>query len=305
MTTERTSQPSTGITGGTNRRIVYALGLLVVALVFHQTVWGVARLSLSSTLYSHIALMPLVSAYLVYLRKGTLPPSSRPPVLLTLFFFGAAATSAAIAWTGGSELQPQSLLALGMFGMIMSMLGWTAACWGEGILRALAVPAGLLLFMIPMPEVVEKMAAEGLQVASASAAHVFFLLTGVPLYREGLVFRLPGLTIEVAEECSGIRSTLILLISSIVAADVFLRTPWKKWLLGGLVIPLGILRNGFRIVSISLLTIYVDPNIIRGPLHRRGGPIYFILSLAILLIILMILRRTENKVGGRKPGGAM
>ncbi len=285
------------------RTLIYGLGLLAVALVFHQTVWGIARLSLSSTLYSHIALMPLVSAYLVYIRRDTLPPSSRPPVLLTLLFFGAAATSAAIAWTGGSELQPQSLLALGMFGMVMCTLGLTAACWGAAIFRALAVPATLLLFMIPMPESIENMAAEGLQFASATAAQWFFSLTGEPVYRDGLIFQLPGLTILVAEECSGIRSTLVLLISSIVAADVFLRTPWKKWLLVGLVIPLGILRNGFRIVSISLLTIHVDPEIIHGPLHRRGGPIFFMLSLAILLIILLLLRRTENQIIVPKTSG--
>jgi exosortase C (VPDSG-CTERM-specific) len=287
-----------------NRRmLIYGLCLLAVVLVFHRTAWTLARLSLHSDLYSHIPIIPLISAYLVYLRRDTLPSASRPPVLLTVLFFGTAAASAVIAWTAGSTFEPHARLALGVLGMVLGVLGCTAVCWGADVLRAIALPAALLLFMIPMPESVEQMAAEGLQVASATAAHWLFNLAGTAVYRDGLVFRLPGLTIEVAEECSGIHSTLVLLISSIVAADVFLQTPWKKWLLAGLVIPLGILRNGFRIVSISLLTLTVDPGIIRGPLHRNGGPIYFILSLVILFLILMILRRTEKTVGGRKAAG--
>ena len=305
MTTESPRRNSACSEGGVNRRIpIFALGLLSVALVFHRTLWEIARLSWNSSLYSHLVLMPLVSAYLVYLRKKSLPATARPPILITAVLFLAAAAGVLIArYSPG--LEPRAGLAFCAFGMVMCALGVTAACWGAAIFRALAVPATLLLFMIPMPESVESMAAEGLQFASATAAQWFFSLAGAPVYRDGLIFQLPGLTILVAEECSGIRSTLILLISSIVAADVFLRTSWKKWLLVGLVIPLGILRNGFRIVSISLLTIHVDPEIIHGPLHRKGGPIFFMLSLAILLIILLLLRRTENKIVDPKaPGGA-
>jgi exosortase/archaeosortase family protein len=79
-----------------------------------------------------------------------------------------------------------------------------------------------------------------------------------------------------------------------VAAQLFLAKTWSRIVLVAAVIPLGILRNGFRIMVIGLLCIHVDPNMIHSIIHRRGGPIFFALSLAPLLLILWLLRRRES-----------
>src|SRR5204863_103315 len=81
----------------------------------------------------------------------------------------------------------------------------------------------------------------------------FFNLTGTPVLRHGVVFQLPGITIEVAQECSGIRSSWVLFITSLVASHMFLKSPWRRAILVAFVIPLGVIRNGFRILVIGLL----------------------------------------------------
>ena len=62
------------------------------------------------------------------------------------------------------------------------------------------------------------------------------------------------------------------------------------------VIPLGILRNGFRILVIGLLCVHVGPHMIDSPIHHQGGPFFFALSLVPLFLLLWWLRRQEQRL---------
>ena len=106
----------------------------------------------------------------------------------------------------------------------------------------------------------------------------------------GLAFQLPNVTIEVAPECSGIRSSLVLFITSLVAGHLLLERPWQRALLTLLVIPLGILRNAVRIVTIGWLCTHHGPEMIHSAIHHRGGPFFFAISLVPLLAMLVIFR---------------
>jgi len=97
----------------------------------------------------------------------------------------------------------------------------------------------------------------------------------------------------VAKECSGIRSSLVLVITSLLAANMFLRTTWRRALLVVAVIPLGLLRNGLRILVISLLCVHIGPEMINSVIHRRGGPLFFVASLIPLFVLLWWLRRRD------------
>jgi exosortase/archaeosortase family protein len=135
--------------------------------------------------------------------------------------------------------------------------------------------------------------------ASAEVANLFFYLSGTPFLRAGLFFQLPNITIEVAQECSGIRSSWVLFITSILAANLFLKTPWRRLVLVVFVIPLAILRNGFRILVIGLLCVNIGPQMIHSLIHRRGGPLFFVLSLIPLFLVLWWLRKGD--VQTRQP----
>jgi exosortase/archaeosortase family protein len=60
-------------------------------------------------------------------------------------------------------------------------------------------------------------------------------------------------------------------------------------------IPLSIARNGFRIFALSMLGIHVDPRFLFGSLHHRGGVVFFVLALAVILFLLWVLRWTEDQ----------
>jgi exosortase len=173
--------------------------------------------------------------------------------------------------------------------------------WGAGVamlgFRAagkLAFPAGFLLFMVPLPLAFLARTDMFLQQASATAAGAFFSLIGEPVLRDNLQLHLPGITLMVASECSGIHSTLVLLILSVLAARFFLQRLWTRSALVLAVLPLAILRNGFRICVVGELCVHLGPEMIRSPIHRKGGPIFFILSLIPFFLWLFFLRKRDQ-----------
>jgi exosortase len=154
-----------------------------------------------------------------------------------------------------------------------------------------------MVFMIPIPEVILHKIINVLQVASTEVSDLLFGLMGVPYTRDGFVFNLPRISIEVAEECSGIRSSLALFITSVLAGYFFLDEFWKKTALALFVFPVTVFKNGIRIITLSLLGSYVDEKFLtQSWLHHSGGFVFFIPALALLGLALWALRR--------KPQGA-
>jgi exosortase C (VPDSG-CTERM-specific) len=280
------------------------LGFLVFAgvwsSIFSIVLIKLTRFSLGSELESYIPLIPFISAYLLYIQSDgmVLPVSAenRRRVAVMLWMVSAGLLVAQGVLVSGGRIEGvASALVLPVVSYVTGILGGAVFFLGLSAFRASLFPWLFLYFMVPIPEPVAHGLRVALQQGSAEVAYAMFRLTGTTVFRDGLSFYLPGLTIQVAEECSGIHSTIVLVITSLVAAHLFLRKTWSRSLLALMVIPLGLVRNGFRIVSISLLSIHVDSRIIDSPLHHRGGPVYFVLSLGVLVVILWGLRRYEKR----------
>ncbi len=273
--------------------------LLVVTTV--AWFWGplttVVSLSLQGSLphHSHIALIPFASLFLLYLhRHAIFAKVEGAPRLGTLVIIAGIATSflrSDRAWD-----EPASL-SLAMLSMVMVCVGAFLLCYGIQAFRKASFGLLLLLFMIPIPPFLLEAIIAFLIQASAEATALLFGLLGVPVFREGLVFQLPGLTVLIAEACSGIRSSLALLISSLIAGHLFLHSTWPKLILVLAVVPLTIVKNAILIVMLCLLGSYVDPTFVTDSvLHRTAGIPFFFTSLAVLGAIIWLLRRSEEMV---------
>ena len=163
-------------------------------------------------------------------------------------------------------------------------------------MRHLVFPFGLLIFMAPLPAGARAQIVAGLQQGSAVVADWMFSLSGMAFNRDGLEFRLPDITLHVAPECSGIHSTWILFITSLVAGWMILRRPVSRLILCLVVLPLALLRNGFRVFVIGELCVQAGPQMIDSPIHHRGGPLFFALSLVPFFLLLWHLRRREQAI---------
>ena len=120
-------------------------------------------------------------------------------------------------------------------------------------------------------------------------------MSGTPVYREGFVFAMPRLRIEVADECSGIRSCISMLILTVLAGNMLLESWWRRILLVVIALPVMLFKNALRIMTLSLLSIHVNPGFMEGRLHTEGGIPFFLVALVLLYPVTMMLIRSERR----------
>jgi exosortase C (VPDSG-CTERM-specific) len=289
-----------GCTLKTNKKMwrIWAGACFAIALLgaFARPLLALINYAAGSDLYSYILLIPFVSAYLLYLRRNHLPKAYVVDLPLAMAFLTAGVGSFAFAsWLqfGGPSLAEADYLTLQTLSFLCCLVAGGFFFLGRAWMQAAAFPLAYLIFMVPMPDAMRDALELASKSASAEVANLLFHLSNVPFLRAGPVFQLPNITIEVAQECSGIRSSWVLLMTSILAANLFLKTSWRRIVLVAFVIPLGILRNGFRILVIGLLCVNVGPQMIHSVIHRRGGSLFFVLSLVPLLLLLGWLHKGE------------
>ena len=291
---------ATGELGARGREVAFVL-LAGLAVVWSwQPLTTVIARSLSASEeyqhYSHIIVMPFITAYLLWLDRRTLVGRAKPGLRAAILPLAIGALTVWLAGTSLVTAHPEYRLSLAMVGLVVM---WTSAfvlCYGARALWTALVPFLLLLFMIPLPPAALHGVIHFLQKGSADASEVLFMVIGMPAFRNDFTFVLPGLAIRVAEECSGIRSSLALVISGLVMAYLFLRSRWTRLVFVAVIVPLAILKNAVRIVALSWMAIHWDPSFITGStVHRTGGIPVFLTSLMLLGGLAWLLRRFEPR----------
>lgn len=278
----------------TGRHLMFLLFVASIVILFHSPIGMLLLLARKSELYSHIVLIPLVSVYLIFAgREKIFSPADLSYVPGALTVAGGILLFLAGTALSGRIVQ-NDYLSLTMLGMAICLVGGFILFYGLGSFRLARFPLLFLVFMIPLPEFLMDRIIDFLQVCSAEVSYWLFRLSGVPLFREGFTFHLAGMSIEVAKQCGGIRSSLSLFIVSILAGHLFLRKGWRKVALSLAVVPITVFKNAVRIVMLSLLGTYVDPRILGSDLHRRGGIPFFFAALVLLGIVLWFLRKSER-----------
>src|SRR4030042_2567995 len=118
-----------------------------------------------------------------------------------------------LGWFKGQNLNQNDYASLMTFSVILFWIGAFILFYGTQAFRNALFPLLFLVFMIPIPSILMEKTISVLRAGSTSATHMLFYLTGIPFLKEGSAFHLPGISIQVAKECSGIRSSLGLVIT--------------------------------------------------------------------------------------------
>jgi exosortase len=274
-----------------------AFGVVLAALNV-ETLRGVVAVSRANETASHLVLIPFVSAALILLQRHEIFASLKTATLPG-FLVGGAGVAVLIgerAHRGG--VVSNDSLSIMMAALVVTLIGSFLLCFGVRAFRTALFPLLFLVFAIPIPLSALAAATRFLKAGSTETVAGLFQLTGTPHHRDGFVFTLPTFVIEVADECSGIRSSIGLLLTALLAGHLFLRSWWRKAILVVAVVPLAMLKNGIRIATLSLLAEHVDRGYLTGQLHHEGGIVFFLLTLALLAPLFIILEKSEMKAAG-------
>ena len=240
----------------TRRHLYFGLAMIVSLGVYWIPLKSLMSFSFHSSAFNYTGIVPVLSACLIYLERkrifrkvqnGLGSGTTLVLIALGLAFWGTRHAG----W-----LSAEGYLSLITLSLVAVWLGLFVMCYGTKAFRAAAFQMLFLLLMVPLPQSVTERVIFLLRTGSTQMAGFFFRLAGIPAFREGFKFSLPGIDIEVAEQCSGIRSGIAMLITSLLMGHLFLRSSWKKLCLVLAAIPVTIFKNGLRIVTISMLSVH-------------------------------------------------
>lgn len=271
--------------------LVFAAGTLLIA--WHPLFQTLA-LSWRNDEYTHILLILPISVALILLERRSVWALSDWSFRMGTALITAAAAIACSTALLTNPLAPDVRLALDMFALVLSWIGAFVLCFGTRASRAVLFPLLFLFGLVPLPDVALNSIIALLQYGSAWSAHALFAAFGVPVVQRSVLLTIPNLTIQIAPECSSIRSSSMLFITTLVLVHVLLRSPWQKALVIFLAIPLSVAKNGLRIFVIAMLGTRVDPDYLTGRLHRQGGILFFLIALLVVFAAIGLCRRGDN-----------
>jgi len=278
------------------RHALFGFLVAAVSLIVWRSLYALAIVAYDDPQYSHTLLVLPVSLSLIVVelkRTSVIPRYSRITGTMLILL-------AALIWSAGRfkpELSVNYGPSIDIFVLVICWLGLVIAFYGPQVFKALSFPLLLLFLMVPLPHPAIGKIVGGLQVASMYATSTLFKVAGVPVLANGFIISLPGFDIEIAKECSGIRSSIVLVVTALVVQHFCLRAGLTKAVFVLAVVPLAIAKNAVRIFTLSMLAMKVDPGFLKGSLHHEGGIVFYLLALGGLLVGLRALQSAERHQG--------
>ena len=259
-----------------------ALALIVVAAGFnYRAMIGYTMAMFSEPLedMSHGWLVPFVSLYVLWAQRQAIraaagAPCWRGAVWVALFLV--------IAWFGGRGGQSR-LEQISLIGLVWAV---PYAFWGRGVERCLRFPAAYLAFTIPISSFVDFFTIH-LRILSSSLSTGILNGVGVAVERSGtaLFSRVPGaeFNVDVADPCSGIRSLFAMMALTAAYAFFTQKTAARKWALFVSSLPIAMIGNMVRIMSICLVAMWFGQEAATGYYHDYSGYVIFLVGVLLMI----------------------
>ncbi|MCA9242601.1 MAG: exosortase/archaeosortase family protein [Phycisphaerales bacterium] len=262
-------------------QIQAALLLAAFVFVFFRSLMGLKYKWLTDQDWSHGPIIPLFSAYLVYINwdriRGT--PTNGAWLGIPIMLFSLASYVFFTYFYIYIYLQYAS--------MLLTLLGIIIACCGLPSMRFLFIPWLYLFFAVPLPMGIYFKLTNPLRTLAAGVAtSVLSLDSNLIIDRVGtgiLYDHLSGASgnLEVADACSGMRSTITLCALGVAVAFMSDRKLWHRILLIIACVPIAVFSNFIRVLTTCYLHIYVDPKYAGGNYHMTLGLITLLIAFAI------------------------
>jgi exosortase D (VPLPA-CTERM-specific) len=264
--------------------VVAALCSALLGVIYYDALAYMVSVWIDDDNYGHGFFVPVISLFLIWLKRDTIralePRGS---------WWGLSLILVGVALYGLGELSTLYTFLHLSFWCVVVGLCWVAL--GGKILRALSFPLLYLLTMIPLPQFLLQGLSGQLQLVSSALGVGCLQVVGVTAFREGNVIDLGPIQLQVVEACSGLRYLFPLMSLALLCAYLFRGPMWKRAVVFLSSMPIAIVLNGFRIGVIGVLVEFFGAGAADGFLHLFEGWVIFLVSLAILGLVMWGLSR--------------
>ena len=233
--------------------------------------------------YSHGFLIPIVSIGVLWWKRKEI---AEMPKAVSRIGLAVVVIALMLHWMGVKSQQPR----VSLFSLLMLFWGVPFYFYGWELAKLLMFPCAYLIFCIPLnfldsltfplrifSTIVSASVLNGLGIEAArSGSAIYSTAAG-------------GFNFDVADPCSGIRSLLAMTALSAVYAYATQKTVIKKWVLFLSSIPLAIIGNIARIVTLALVAEAFGQKVATGLYHDYSGYIFFPVAIGLMVGIGSLL----------------
>jgi exosortase len=265
------------------REIALTMAVIgLTAMVFFPTLrWFVVSWS-NNPYYSHGFLVPLISAYFAWRKRGALKHRKPNNIGLAILALGLAIHLLAVPW----QAHLFSALAL-----VVILGGLLLYFYGLEALRQMLFPLGFLLLMIPLP-FVERLAPL-LEAFVSRYATLMVRALGTPAENLGSQVRLANGGFIIGAPCSGLRSIVSLSTLAILFAYIFSGPLIGKIVLVAASPFIAMIANLVRVASLLQVAHFLGPEVGMKYYHTLASPLLFLVAFTLLILFGRILGCSE------------
>jgi exosortase A len=235
----------------------------------------------------HGFLVPLITLYLIWQKRGTLSKLNIGTARLGGVLLAASLLLFVVSYAGGTAFPARIALVLSIVGLV-----WY--CLGNEFIQQLKFPLLYLLFMIPVPYSLISLVSVPLQLIATTISAGFISFCSIPVLQEGNMLYFANTQLEVAEACSGIRSIMALGMLSTLFAYLSSAGLGIRLLFVLSAIPIALLGNLIRISGTGVLAHYFGSKVASGFLHELSGMVVFVFGLIVLFMLFSLMERKKS-----------
>jgi exosortase D (VPLPA-CTERM-specific) len=274
-------------------------GLLIA--LFIASYWiplsGIVNTWINDGDYSYGFLIPVISAYLFWEKRDELRNINIRSswVVLPVLILAVILSIYGILGSSGNISRPLIPVLIILF---------TAFCFGIGLTWKMILPLGFLVFMVPLPAVLDRTIGVFLKSISSKLGGEMLRLLGHSVHIRGNVIDLGITQLQVVDACSGLRFLFPLIALGIVYAFFFENVAWKRVVCVLATIPIAIITNVLRIGITGQLVYSYGSEMAEGFFHGFSGWAVFMVAFVMLFILGRILRLFPPKAKSEPPDAA-
>jgi exosortase len=239
-------------------------------------------------MYSHGYIVPLFAAYLFWIRRRPLVDAA--PMERWVGVGIIAVSLGARVFASYIDMNPVDRLSF-----VACLLGLCLVVGGVSMLKWAGPAIAFLLFMYPLPSVLENTLLMKLQTYASIMSTYVLQTLGVSAARVGNTISIDTLKepLQVAEACSGLRMLTIFGAMSVALVMIIDRPWWDRLVILLSAIPIALISNVVRIVTTALLYLAFgqETGWLNQIIHDWAGLAMMPIGLGLLWIELTILSR--------------
>lgn len=279
--------------------LALAAAALCIVLFYPTDLYQLVIRWASDAGWSHGFVVPVISAFFVYLKWESLKQLTPAGSL-----WGIAILMAGIIGqilfraTGLSHMSNLSLLVV-LFGIMLFVFGWE-------YLKLLWLPISFLVFAIPPPDSLYVRLTTPMQSIAAQLGVWVLTFFGFAADKMGTLININGLKkpLNVAEACAGMRLLIGFLALAVALGYSTNRPTWQKVLLAGFALPIAIFCNGCRVAFTGVMSVEWGEQWGQGTPHQFLGLLMLVPAMIILVAIGWALDRIFIEIPEQKAGEA-